>query len=218
MLDTAFGKKYRSEAPTTSTMETWSKAWSYVGRFIWGFAMIENTVNQLFFDLIGGRHNQPGNRPSSMGIGFLLTYSFDLRKKLELTQIILKKRGIDESKMFKRLHQLHDLRNVITHFPFDEGNGDNRLSCDYINRYGGTMFRKKPATSEEDNSITYAEFDLYDAFASELYEKLYELWQSDAVTPITEDELRHAIEVEEAISSSDNVVRFPEKPRVDDED
>jgi hypothetical protein len=212
MLDTAFGKRYRSsEAETKSEM----KAWHYVGRFIWGFAMIENTVNQLFFELIGGLRNPP-SQASSAGFGLLLTYSFDLRKKLELTQIILKKRGVDESKMFKRLHQLHDLRNIISHFPFEE-DGDG-LSCDYINKYGGTIFSKKPATSEEDNSITYAEFDLYDAFASELYEKLQELWNSDAVTPITEDELRHAIEVEEAINSSDNVLRFPEKPQLDDED
>jgi hypothetical protein len=101
--------------------------------------------------------------------------------------------------------------------PFDE-EVEGRLDCDYINKYGETVFPKKPGTSEKDYFITYAEFDLYDAFASELYEKLYELWNSDAVTPITEDELRHVIEVEEAINSSDNVVRFPEKPQLDDED
>jgi hypothetical protein len=69
-------------------------------------------------------------------------------------------------------------------------------------------------TSEYDNSITYAEFDSYDAIASQVYEKLYDLW-NDAI-PATEDELRHVIE--KAIDSSDNVVRFPEKPRLDDED
>ena len=74
----------------------------------------------------------------------------------------------------------------------------------------------KPATSEPDNSITYTEFDFYDALASDLHEKLQELM--DLAYPITEDELQHIIEIEKAISSSDNVVRFPEKPRVDDED
>jgi hypothetical protein len=106
--------------------ESQIKAWTYVGRFVWGFARIENTVNQVFFELIGGTRNPP-NQASSAGLGLLLTNSLDLRKKLELAQIILKERGIDESKMFKRLHQLHDLRNVITHFPFEEG-GHNRLS------------------------------------------------------------------------------------------
>jgi hypothetical protein len=77
------------------------------------------------------------------------------------------------------------------------------------------MFPKKPAASEEDNSITYEEFDLYDAAASEVYWKLYDLCNSDSVTPTTEDELRYAIE--EAINSSDNVVRFPEKPGLDED-
>jgi hypothetical protein len=191
------------------------KAWSYVGRFIWGFAMIENQANQLFYELIGGSRNSP-SQASSAGLGLLLTYSFDLRKKLELTQIILKERGVDESKMFKRLHQLHDLRNVITHFPFEEDLPGDRLSCDYINKYGETVFPKKPGTSEKDYFITYAEFDFYHAIAMELYDKLYKLW--DSAIPITEDELQHTIEIEKAISSSDNVVRFPEKPQLDDED
>jgi hypothetical protein len=217
MLDTAFGKQYRSgwpqsriEAQATSQM----KAWGYVGRFIWGFAMIENQANQLFQELIGGgaQANQTGGVGWSAGL--LLTYTLDLRKKLDLIQAIYKSRGVDESKTFKRVHQLHDLRNIITHYPFEEELEKSRLSCDYINKYGGTLFSKKLGTSEPDNSITYAEFDFYDAIASEVYEKLNDLW-NDAM-PATEDELRHVIE--KAIDSSDNVVRFPEKPRVDDED
>jgi len=199
MLVTAFfGHRNRSEP--FSQME----AWSYVGRFIWGFVKIENTVNQLFYELIGGHQT---------GVGLLLTYSFDLRKKLDLTQAILKRRGVEESKMFKRLHQLHNLRNVLCHYPFDQGK--DRLTYDYVNKEG-TVFSKKPATSELDDSITYAEFNFYDALASDLYEKLQELL--DSAYPITEDELQHTTEIEKAISSSDNVVRFPEKPQVDDED
>jgi hypothetical protein len=214
MLETAFNNRVEvpqsvSEARSTSQM----KVWSYVGRFIWGFAIIEKTLNQLFFELIGGSCNPP-NQASSVGIGLLLTYSFDLRKKLELTQAILKRRGVDESKLFKRLHQLHDLRNVMCHFPFQDS-GDF-AECDYINKYGETVFPKKPGTSEKDQFITYAEFDLYDELASDLYEKLEELCGS--AFPITEDEFQHAIELEKAISSSDNVVRFPEKPQLDDED
>jgi hypothetical protein len=75
--------------------------------------------NQLFFELIGGSRNPP-SQASSAGLGLLITYSFDLRKKLKLTQIILKKRDVDESKIFRRLHQLFDLRNVIAHYPFEE--------------------------------------------------------------------------------------------------
>ena len=186
-----------------------SKSWSYVGRFIKDFAVIEHLANQLFFDFIGG-----GNQPGSMAVGILLTHSIDLRKKLELMQIILKARGIDESKLFKRLHQLHDLRNVMCHFPFDEG--IDCLECDYINKYGDTVFSKKPGTSEKSFFITYTEFDFYHAAANEVREKLYQLW--DDFPPLTEHELQHAIRIEAAISSSDNVLRFPEKPQVDDED
>src|SRR5262249_41049491 len=149
---------------------------------------------------------------SSVGIAILVTYSFDLRKKLELTQIMLKQRGFDESKMFKRLHQLHDVRNVMCHFPFEESN-ENCLECDYINKYGETVFPKNPGTSEKGCVITYTEFDLYDAVARDLQEKLDELRGS--VEPITVDEFRHAIEIEKAISSSGNVLRFPEKPQKD---
>jgi hypothetical protein len=189
------------------------KAWSYVGRFIWGFARIENQANQLFRELVGW----PKQTVFGIGMspGLLLTYTLDLRKKLDLIEVVLKSRGIDESKTFKRVHQLYDLRNVMCHFPFDE-EVEGRLDCDYITKYGETVFPKKPGTSEKDYFITYAEFDFYHAIAMELYDKLYKLW--DSAIPITEDELQHTIEIEKAISSSDNVVRFPEKPRVDDED
>jgi hypothetical protein len=169
-----------------------NKAWSYVGRFITRFARIENTVNQLLVELIGGC------QPISLTLGLFVAHSFDLRKKLELIDVILKRRGIDESKTFKRVHELHDLRNVIVHNPFEE-ELDGRLSCDFINKSGHTVFRK-PGTSVYDDSITFAEFDSYDAVASELYKKLRELWES--ATPITEvsDELRAAMT--EVIDSS----------------
>jgi hypothetical protein len=60
-----------------------NKAWSYVGRFVCAFAEIENTVNQLLLELIGGWHNQP-----NMTVGLFVTYSFDMRKKLELIDVI----------------------------------------------------------------------------------------------------------------------------------
>jgi len=113
------------------------KAWSYVGRFVWGFAMIENTVNQLFCELIGGPQSQLKDQQRRAFVGILLTYSLDLRKKLVLVQAILKRRGAEESKMFKRLHQLHNLRNVLCHYPFEEGK--DRVTYDYLNKEG-TVF------------------------------------------------------------------------------
>jgi hypothetical protein len=180
-----------------------NKVWSYVGRFVTSWAIIENTVNQLFQELIFG---QPADQPViqriqqiSATVGLFVTYSFDLRKKLELIDVILKGRGVDESKTFKRVHELHDLRNVICHFPFEEELDQTGLSCDFIDKYGRGGF-KILGTSEKDNLITYAEFDSIDAIASELGEKLFELLQS--ATPITDvsDELRDAMK--EVIGSS----------------
>jgi hypothetical protein len=97
-----------------------------------------------------------------------------------------------------QVHELHDLRNVIVHHFFEE-EPDDRLSCDYLGKFGETVFSKL-GTSKTDNSITYKEFDQYDAIASELYKKLCELLAS--TTPITEvsDELRDAMK--EVIDSS----------------
>jgi hypothetical protein len=67
---------------------------------MWGFTRIEYEVNQLFWELF------------DVGAASLwLTYNvaIDLRKKLELLGIVLKSRGIDESKTFKRIHTFHDL-------------------------------------------------------------------------------------------------------------
>jgi hypothetical protein len=175
-----------------------NEAWSYIGRFIWGFTLVEYQVNQLFDALINVDY----------AASILLTYTLDLRKKLDLIELILKSRDVDASATFGRIHSLHDLRNVIAHWPFfDEGNG---LSCDYVDKLSRTEF-KKPGTKETDKAITFSEFDSYDANASELYEKLDELLES--ATPITDVE---QAAIEEAISSSDNVVRFPNKTRESD--
>jgi hypothetical protein len=65
--------------------------------------------------------------------------------------------------------------------------------------------------------ITYAELDRYDTEASELYEKLEEL--AESAIPITEpsEDLRNAM-IEEAIRSSDNVLRFAASHRDDNTD
>jgi len=184
-----------------------NKAYYYVGRFISDFASIEQRVNELFLAFVGD---------SGFVVGVLLTHSFDLRKKLEMTQIMLKRRGFDVSKLFKRLHELHDLRNVIAHWLFMQcGDG---LECDYIGRYGSTIFPKKAAASEADRSITFAEFDLYHAAAMELIPKLDEMLNSEEIFPIEPSDFETWRKIQEAIGSSDNVVEFPEKPRIDDED
>jgi hypothetical protein len=132
----------------------------------------------------------------------LLTYTLDLRKKLELLDIVLKSRGFDESKTFKRIHIFHDLRNVFAHWPFEQDpEGGEGLWCDYIDKRGDITY-SIPGTAKKDRVIKYVELDSYDAEMSEVCERLEGL----PITPITEDD---KVTIEEAINSSENVVRFP---------
>jgi hypothetical protein len=125
--------------------------------------------------------------------------------------MMLQSRGMDESATFKRVHKLHDLRNVLAHWPFDEEADQSGISCDFINERGDTHFHK-PGTLAKGSMITYAELDRYDAEASELYEKLEELVES--AIPITEP----SEDLQEAIRSSDNVLRFRASRRNDNTD
>src|ERR1700738_619274 len=190
MSDTAFNKCER-EAPDE---------WWYIGRFISGFAWVEYQIDQLLYKL---NVNGPA-------LWFLVD-TFDLRKKLELIKCILESLGIDESKMFKRIHALHDLRNVIAHWPFQLDLHNGGLSCDYGGKHGSTF--PKPGGAK-DNFITFAEFDAYHAEATALFDKLQKLID----TQITDfgDDLQFRIL--EAIQSSNNVVRFARKLLKDGED
>jgi hypothetical protein len=208
MLDSAFIDKLYGQPKTKaaiSHLKKENKVWCYVGRFITGFAMLEYQVNQLCEKLLDS------------AAGLLLTYTLDLRKKLDLIEVILESKGIDEKKTFKRLHELHDLRNILAHWPFSEELGEIGLLCDYIDKRGEITFRK-PRASTKDNLIEYSELDSYDRDAAEIHEKLEHILS--LVTPIEEgglnDELRQRIE--DAISSSDNIVRFPEKREEQTED
>jgi hypothetical protein len=202
-LDKLYPKTKKGKRAKAGHLKKENRVWCYVGRFITGFAAVEYQVNQLCDHLLGGG-----------AAALLLTYTLDLRKKLDLIDIVLKSQDIDESNMLKRAHELHDIRNIIAHWPFSEELGEIGLWCDYIDKRGDLGF-KKPRARMKDNLIEYSELDSYDADASELCEKLESLM--NLVTPINDisDNLRHSIE--EAIASSDNVVRFPSKLRKEDE-
>ena len=206
MLESAFLNKLYAEFPDkerkAGRLKANNQVWTYVGRFMTGFAMVEYQLDQLFGNLLG-----PGFAAS-----LLLTYTLDLRKRLDLIDVLLKSQGIDESKTIKRVHEFHDIRNLFAHWPF--GGGPDGLSCDYINKHGDTNFRK-PGAREKDNLIKYSELESYDADLSELYEKLERITHSAAPISGLSDEMR--LRMEEAINSSDNVLRYPSKLRRDDE-
>ena len=48
--------------------------------------------------------------------------------------------------------------------------------------------------------------------------KLDEMLNSEEIFPIEPSDVETWLKIREAISSSDNIVEFPEKPRIDDED
>jgi hypothetical protein len=91
MLDTEFHKNILSQLPKArirARAKSLTKTWSHVGRFMWGFAMVEYQVNQLFHELLGPHPINQGdgdsiNREHSLGYAasLLLTYTLDLRKK-----------------------------------------------------------------------------------------------------------------------------------------
>jgi hypothetical protein len=230
MLDTAFHKEKPSLLKKTrmrALSKSQNKMWSYVGRFLWGFTMVEYELDQLCHQLLSPDfldQEDDDSRKKKHGLGYaasLYLRSLDLRKKSKLVEIILRDRGIDESMMFKRIHALHDLRNVFAHWPFDEElempGVDSGIYCDFINAEGDTGFHRKHKADAKINLITYAELDRYDVEASELYEKLEALVET--ATPIMEpsEDLRKLL-IEEAIKASDNVLRFPVSLRDDNTD
>jgi hypothetical protein len=114
MLHSAFLEKLYGETSKINQkhLEKVNKVWSYVGRFITEFASVEYEVNQLCHELMGN---------SFLG-NIFVTYTLDLRKKLDLVEALLEEGPhIKEWKMLKdRLHKFHDIRNINAHWPFSD--------------------------------------------------------------------------------------------------
>jgi hypothetical protein len=214
MLDTAFDKEVKdslSEAQRKDYVRSENVVWSYIGRFITGFATVEYSINQLFGELFGC------NSASTM-----LTYSLDLRKKLEVITIALKSQGIDVRKDIKKVQELHDIRNIIAHWPFCAEN--DGLFVDYVHKNGSLDLppRRKTISNPygglpfHNNIIAYSKFDEYDREAAELNKLFEEL--IFLVKPITDADSNLRIALEDAILSSDNVIHFPKQPLGSKED
>jgi hypothetical protein len=212
--------------------ESMEKAWKYVGRFMWSFANIEASIDNIFEIMF-----------SLNATSFLLLHgSLDFRKKLRLVELGLKRGGKDHSETLSKVHTLADVRNAIVHSPFEAvpsfssaedgvelfyGDG---IEFSYIDRIGklqlpteqvrnrkkrlqGTKLRGVPDDQLFDQStITYSEFDEYDVQARKLLDTLVEI--GGTCTPLDEDvTLRQ--DVAKIIASSDNVVLF-KKPGLDE--
>jgi hypothetical protein len=188
--------------------ERLEEAWKYAGRFLWRFGGLESVINEIFGELFN---------LNSTAAGLLFAPLLDQRKKLKLIEAGLKEQGTDQSDLFKRVHKLHDIRNVIAHASFDPV--QDGISFDYVGHSGDTRLPNSTAPKDMKKwqlkdfqgwgIITYSEFDAYDAEVRTLTDSLLEICSS--IAPITDFSANLASAIEEAISSSDNVVRFPKR-------
>ena len=94
-----------------------TKTWAYIGRFMWGFAIIEEEVDDVLYKLF-----------NLNSVAFLLLVgNLDLRKKLKFLEVGFKYKGIDEREAINMIHEVHDVRNLLVHCRFtpDYGNAED---------------------------------------------------------------------------------------------
>src|SRR6266700_266780 len=177
-----------------------TKAWAYVGRFLWGFAIVEQAVDRIFADLF------------DMGpIAYLLCMgNLDFRRKLEFVKVGLKHQGIKPDKAFDQIHKLHNVRNVIAHRVF--GTEHDGIEFDYVDK-SGKLAHSELETSKGflNVSISFAQFDSYDEQLARLEEQLEKMFDSFAA--IAEIDADLAQNLDNVIEGSENVIRFPIDPK-----
>jgi len=134
----------KTEAPSRE----YEKCWTYIGRFLWQFGIIESFVNEIFVELYDLEN-----------VAFPFVGLIDTRKKLTLIDEGLKEKGsVDHKRLIERVHDLHNLRNVLAHSNFFEAS--EGMHVDHINhqgkRWGGLGDKKR---EEEGNYLGFAELD-----------------------------------------------------------
>jgi hypothetical protein len=90
------------------------EAWWYVGRFMSSFATIEAGVDRALYELFD----------LDLILYSLLTSNLELRKKLIFVRAAMEQQGVQDSAVVKKIHKLHDIRNMLAHSQFtisDEG-------------------------------------------------------------------------------------------------
>lgn len=188
----------------TYEKEEVAKAWAHVGRFMWGFAQVENGIDVLIGKYFG----------LNKITWTLIISTLDFRKKLQFLELGCKFQKIDPPVVFSAINELHDIRNMIAHCRFvpDYGNNDDKagegIEFDYFKP--GAKSRNPKFASEGlfwSALLTYAEFESYDKKMSVLCSKLHDL--SASLKPITELNADMMRDIEMIIERSNNVLRFP---------
>jgi len=183
--------------------EAIANTWAYIGRFMWGFAIVENLVDSNLLKLFNFNH-----------VAWLvLVGNLDLRKKLKFLEVGFKHMGVDDNDnkvICKTLHKLHDVRNLLAHNRFrphyrELGDG---LEFEYVDSSGKTEHQKFKTSSEEAvNFMPYSQLDSYDEEMFEMDKKLSEIL--DSLRPITEASADLARDIAMITEGSENVIRFP---------
>jgi hypothetical protein len=165
-----------------------AKAERHVGRFMGCFAALEGGVDRALseiFDL----------KPV---LFFLLTGNLDLRKKLAFIQVAMESKGIKDSKgVIKKIHKLHDTRNVIAHrqfFPFDDGIEFERVT------HAGKL---------DSHFYSYSRLKSYVKEISEIEDELVRI--GALLSPVTDEAEDFACDVEKIIEQSTNIIRLPSR-------
>ena len=185
-------------------------SWTYVGRFMYGFGLLETDINIVFqkmFDLTGLA-------------ALMLEANVDLRKKIDLIMLGLKHQGLDQySKTLAGVHELANIRNVVAHSLFDEEPALKGIVFHgYTQKSGEKRLPHKPSCPDkfdENLLVTYAEFDAYNDKVEILSSELRSL--EEIIKPINELTSLRA-EVAEIISSPSNIVLFPKRPVIAEDD
>jgi hypothetical protein len=177
-----------------------AKTWRYVGRFMSHFAAVEGGVDRALLELFD-------LKPT---LFFLLTGDLDLRKKLTFVEVAMERQGIRGSKVVKKIHELHDIRNLLAHnqfFPSDDG-----IQFEYVRRgkFGHPKFEAK-VTTFLGNFISYSQLNSYSKDMSHIEDELIRIGAS--LTPITGENEDFARDVEKIIEASSNIRQFPRRPK-----
>ena len=175
---------------------SYEKAWAHVGRFLWAFALVETTINEIFVTLF----NLEGSALIFIGQG-----SIDFRKKMALIQVGLAQNK-EHNELFKRVHKFISIRNAIAHCAF--GPDEDGIELDYVDKEGRVKFpkdiggRSKDAIDDADVNetiISFEQLDTYDPQLAALWDELEKLLAR--VDPITDLAPRVKADMENAIAN-----------------
>jgi hypothetical protein len=202
-MDSSFHRQLKLEDHEKQEL---AKIWAYVGRFMWSFAQIESRVDELILVLFG----------VDAFVWGLIISTLDLRKKLNFLALGFKHKKNDQDTPLKKLHQLHDIRNMLTHCRFipDYGNNEHKegsgIEFEYFAPHAKDNIPRFASHGSKFSSfIAYSQFDLYDEQMSSISGVFDNLLKSTTpISDINEDMVR---DIEVLVERSENVIRFPKR-------